>query len=90
MKSIFRENDIKTSAVIGRAFLDFARNGQLHSWPAFTKDGPGVLVFKAGGRYSAESLHGFREEQMEFWTKVIEAKASSTVEDDAMPAAQTT
>lgn len=89
MKSIFRGGDSKTSAVIGRAFLDFA-SGQLHAWPAFTKDGPGVLVFKAGGKYAAESLQGFRQEQMAFWTKVIEAKASSTVEEDALPAAQTT
>jgi len=81
-------NDAKISQAIGERFLKFAKDGDIEDWPLHDAQTKKTLVFQDAGETKVESLEGFRQGQMDFWSKVIEAKASSTVEEDAFPAAK--
>lgn len=92
LNDMWNENseDAKTSAAIGEDFLTFARDGRVQGWPLFDPQSPKARIYGTNGSTESEDLTNFRKEESNFWFKVIEAKASSTVEKVAFKEVQTT
>ena len=72
------------SEAIGRHWNSFAAMGKPEGWPEFAPESFQAMVYKADGTTEVQSFKNFKSDKIAFWSKVIEAKASSLLEKQSL------